>query len=215
MMTGIQPPDPWRCEYCATYHIRNCIGTHDDRCDRFGCNCVYGGCEHVPHNYGPTQCTHSAEYFRNAREKANVKRVASCPRSGVCVIHLELGRTRYSTFLRKAVLELLCHHPTLSEETGRPLPPPPSAGKVLRLVEDYYSAWKSGTEEGSAYLDADDDAALAWKQQRQAEWDKEENVRAREADARDEERRQALRENKWRERARQQREGRSGGSPGR
>ena len=97
-------------------------------------------------------------------KQLSIGQCLSQAKPGLCVVQLELGWTRYSAYLRTAVEELLGRDMLLASDLR-------SMEKLvvnaaLASVDNLYAEWKNMTDEGKAYVDADDEAVRAAMQQR-------------------------------------------------
>ncbi|KAM0349046.1 hypothetical protein ACHAPU_003981 [Fusarium lateritium] len=140
MMTGKAPT--YGCDKCGCSHVVHCskAGCLEKKAAGKGCNCILGGCEHIPDG----DCDEP------------ISRWPACPPQHHCSepvinIHSYLVRARYTKTLRDIIKDLLQYDP---QQRGKPLL---KAVNFAEVVEKEYLLWKGETEEGRDYVDLEDD----------------------------------------------------------
>ncbi|KAL6923412.1 hypothetical protein FSST1_000686 [Fusarium sambucinum] len=146
MMTG-QAPSHY-CEQCGCCHVRFCEsgGCLEKKAVAKGCDCLYGGCEHIPES---DKCEDSVSHWPDCPPRHH------CSEVPINIDSL-IARARYSKMLRTLVKELLNFDPN---------GPQRKSVRLFRMwpyanaIETAYREWKTETKEGKDYIDIDDDMA--------------------------------------------------------
>jgi hypothetical protein len=146
MMTGKAPT--YACDECGCSHVTHCSedGCFEKKAAAKGCDCVLGGCEHLPDE----ECGEP------------ITRWPACPANHRCSesvinVHSYLARARYTKTLRSIIKDLLQYDP--QENSVQWV----EANSFAEIVEREYRSWKIRTEEGRDYVDIEDDMDKRWQ----------------------------------------------------